>query len=406
MQSDEAESGSLRGLRKANERRVLDSLRSSGALSQAELARRVGLSRSTINTIVRSMESSGELEVRPGVNGRETLVALAGSSGAIIAIDLGHQRLHGALVAFDLELRVDEVAEIGREHDARTDAEAVAGLVDRLLARAQVSREDVSRVCVGLHAPFDATSRSISATGILGGWSGLDIELALSERLGLPVTVENDANFAALAEWTWGPARGADVLLYVKASNGIGAGIIIDGKVFGGSNGLAGELGHVVVDDRGALCNCGNRGCLSAVASGRAVLLELSNAGAPRGTLDDVIRDARAGDLACRRVLDESGRRTGMALAHAVKLLAPSTIVIGGELSWADGLLLEPLRDELDKNSLVTPSGPPDIKIGIRRTDLCILGGVAAELARRGDGFSDIPSWMLVTRGSRSTEVV
>lgn len=396
--------GSQSALRRSNERHLLAALRESGPMSQATAARAIGLSRSAVNSIVRSLEADGLVAVRPGATGRETEVALVAAGGALIAIDLGHQRLHGSVISFDTETRVDEVVDLGREHDAQADVSTVAALVERLLEASGVPRSSILRVCVGLHAPYESVSRTISPSAILPGWEGLDVEAVLSDRLQLPVVVDNDANFAALAEWTWGAGRGAREFLYVKSSNGIGSGLVLGGQVYRGGNGMAGELGHVVVDVRGALCNCGNRGCLSAVASGRALLLELAAAGAPRETLQQVIADARAGDLACRRILAEAGRHIGLGLAHAVKLIAPSTIVLGGELAAAGPLVFDSIRSELAANSLQTISGPPRLEQGILRGDMCILGCTASVLAEIGTGMSELPQWMLAPSGRRVKE--
>lgn len=377
-----------------------------GPTSQAAIARHTGLSRSAVNAIVRSLEEAGTVDIRPGATARETEVVLAGARGAMIAIDLGHQRLHGSIVDFVGEARFDEVIDLGREHEASSDVSTVDGLVNRLLERSGISREAVIRVCVGLHAPYESLTQTISPSGILPGWEGLNVEAVLGDRLGLPISVDNDANFAALAEWTWGAGRGTGDLLYVKSSNGIGSGIVLDGRVFRGANGMAGELGHVVVDDRGVLCNCGNRGCLSAVASGRALLLELAAAGAPRESLQEVIADARAGDLACRRILGEAGRYLGLGLAHAVKLIAPSTIVIGGELAAAGTLLFDSVRSQLSENTLQTISGMPRVEQGIRRGDMCILGCVATVLTETGAGYSELPAWLLSPSGHRVKEYI
>lgn len=399
-----AGSGSRSAVRRTNERHVLEALRASGPTSQAELARTVGLSRSAVNGIVRALEGDGLVEVLPGATARETRVVLRRPRGAVLAVDLGHQRLHGSLISFDDELRLDEVVDLGRDHDGNTDAARVAELVEGLIARSGLARERFRRVYVGLHAPYDSLSRTISSSGILTGWAGLDVESLLEERLGLPVTVDNDANFAALAEWTWGSARAASVMLYVKSSNGIGSGLVLDGKVFRGANGMAGELGHVVVDDRGALCNCGSRGCLSAVASGRALLADLAAAGAPRASLAEVISDAQSGDLACRRLLNEAGRYLGIALSHAVKLIAPSAIVVGGELGAAGQLVFESARAELQSSTLQATSGHPRLEQGLRRADMCILGCVASALEEQWMGLAELPGWLLTPSGHRVRE--
>jgi len=408
MAADEYDSpgGSQSALRRSNQRKILDVLRRTGPTSQAALARTCGLSRSAVNVIIRSLSADGLVAVTAGVNGRETEVALVTTTGAVLAIDLGHRRLHGVLFDFESKRRRDEVVDLGGSHEAQTDVEAVARLVDRLLDRGGVSRDDVLSVCVALHAPYESISHRISGSGIWPGWRGLDVEGTLRERLALPVIVDNDANLAALAEWTWGPGRGADELLYAKCANGIGSGLVLGGRIFGGSNGMAGELGHIVVDDREALCNCGNRGCLSAVASGRALRLKLAAAGEPKESLLEVITAARAGDPACRRLLGESGRAIGFALAHAVKLIAPSVIVIGGEMAAADTMLLDPMRSELEANLLDTVSGPPRLERGIRRADVSVLGCAARVLADAGSGVSELPAWMLTPAAQPAKERV
>jgi predicted NBD/HSP70 family sugar kinase len=326
------------------------------------------------------------------------------NQGALIAIDLGHQRIHGAIVSFDTRTRLDEVVDLARQHDAGSDVETVTALVTRLLERAGTAREDVMTVCVGLHAPFDARSGNISPSAILPGWEGYDVRSALSKQLQAEVVVDNDANFAALAEWTWGAGRGTNDFFYVKSSEGIGSGLVINGAVYSGGNGMAGEIGHIVVDDRGAICNCGNRGCLSAVASGRALLLQLRAAGNQQASLQEIIGGARAGDAACARVLGEAGRYIGTALAHVVKVMAPSTIAVGGELASAGPLVFDGMRAVLAENSLRTVSPPVTVREGVLRNDVCILGCVAHVLATRGSGISDIPEWLLHPVGHRKQE--
>ena len=153
-----------------------------------------------------------------------------------------------------------------------------------------------------------------------------------------PVLVDNDANFAALAEWTWGTGRGLDYFLYVSASKGVGGGLIIDGRVYRGGTGMAGDLGHLVVEPNGAMCYCGSRGCLPTLISERAILSALRASQTQKGSLDEVILSAQQGDPACQRVLAEAGRylddgqfppgSMGPKIESALRFLAD-----GGELA-------------------------------------------------------------------------
>ena len=395
-QTGDARRGSPAALRRMNVERVLETLRHSGTLSQAELARQAGLSRSAVNALVRSLVADGTVILSPGQNGRESAVSLAAASGTVVALDVGHQHVHAALFSFADGIRHDDAVDIVQTDDPTADIERIVELVHRLLASAATDAADVRGVCVALRTPYEAASRTVSGSGIWHRWRGFDIETALTTRLELPISIDNDSNLAALAEWTWGDAHGQDGLLYVNCSNGIGAGYILGGRVYGGTHGLASEFGHLVVDDRGALCNCGNGGCLNAVASARAIRLKLAAAGDPRASILDVIAAARAGNLPCRRLLGESGRAIGFALAHAVKLMDPSVIVVGGDLTASGPMLLEPMRAELSANVLETVAGPPEIRRGIQRSDVSLLGCVARVLAETGTGMSELAPWMLM----------
>lgn len=189
----------------------------------------------------------------------------------------------------------------------------------------------------------------------------------LGQRLGLAVTVENDANAAAWAEYRFGAGQGETRLLLVTLGTGIGGGMLFDGRLERGRHGLAGEFGHMIVVPQGRRCECGNRGCWEQYASGSVVVQEareLVRAGGPYTVelarrcagvperLDGpmVTAAARDGDSAAREVLAEVGRWLGLGLANLVAALDPGSIVVGGGLSAADDLLLGPVREALARH--------------------------------------------------------
>jgi predicted NBD/HSP70 family sugar kinase len=181
-----------------------------------------------------------------------------------------------------------------------------------------------------------------------------DPAVAFAERLGVPVVVDNDANLGALAEARWGAGRRAETLVYVKASTGIGAGLVIGGRVFRGSSGTAGEIGHFSVDDDGLVCRCGSRGCLEVHAGGRALIAQVAHAGAGISSVPELIAAARDGDLACTRVLADAGEKLGLALAAVLNILNPDRVVLGGELGAAGELVLASLRERLRRHALAS----------------------------------------------------
>ena len=387
--------GSQTGLRRANARRVVETLRREGPSSQALLARRSGLSRATVNNIVHSLVGEGVVRITDGPTGRESTVSLVAATGSLVALDVSHRLIRGSLVSFEQQSRFDELVDLGRDPEARADVAALTTVVERLLERSDAPREDILQVCVALRAPYDSIRGRAHPTSFLPALEEVDIKAALEQNLQLPVFVDNDANFSALAEWAWGAAGGADHFYYVESSESIGSGFVLHGYIYRGSNGAAGEIGHVVVDARGTLCTCGSRGCLAAVASGRAILLQLQAAGNPQPSVRAVIEGAHAGDPSCVCILGEAGQYLGQALSHVVRILAPSVVVIGGSLAAAGPLVINGVRAALDARSL--GGGAPQVRVavGMLRGDMCTLGCVVHVLMEHGGGISELPEWLL-----------
>ena len=169
----------------------------------------------------------------------------------------------------------------------------------------------------------------------VSAWDEFPLRKHLGERFGAPVALDNDANVGALGEARRGAGRGHRHLLYVNVGTGIGAGVILDGHIYRGAHGLAGEIGHITVERYGRLCACGKRGCLEAYASGRAI-------GGPA-----VTRAAAKGDDAGRAQLSEAARWLAAGIGAAVNALNPSAVIVGGGVSDAGELLLAPLRASL-----------------------------------------------------------
>lgn len=384
--------GSLPSLRQANERRVLEVLRVDGASSQAQIARRTGLSRATVSNITKMLQEDGLAIVRP-VNGRETAVSLTSGAGAVITVEVGLTHLRGMLVSFEMQTRTDATLHAEQMPGGFTNPDAVADLVDQLVTRSAVERKSISRVCVGMHAPIDILTGMISswAAAELPLWAGLPLQPVLEERLNLPVFVDKDANLAALAERTWGAGKDSSDFFYVTCGNGIGGALLINGNVYRGGNGLTGEIGHVVLDESGEICRCGSRGCLSTFVS-EPFLLRHLQASIPRDSLEQLIDSARAGDPACQRVLAEAGRYLGGALANAAKVIAPSVIAVGGRLAQGGPLLFESLR--LAVGNLQTTGHRVEIREAVVGADATLLGGVAFAGAELGEALSSIPDWM------------
>jgi predicted NBD/HSP70 family sugar kinase len=380
--------GSPASLRSANRQRVLDQLRTAGLVSQAEIARRTGLSRATVSNIVRELRDSDWITVRSSAGDatgheggrRRAGIALNQRAGLALALDFGHRHLRAAVADLGHTVLAEDHRALPADHGADDDLPLAADVVNELLAAVGAPRTAVIGAGMGLAGPVDPVTGEVRSPAILPGWVGVPARAAMSERLGVPVLVDNDANLGALGELTWGSGVGARHLLYVKAATGVGAGLILDGRLYRGSGGIAGEIGHVTVDDRGALCQCGDRGCLETMAGSEALLSLLRSSYGRDITVADAIARAAGGDSGCRRIIADAGRAIGVAVAAACNVLAPERVVVGGTLAAAGAILLAPMRDVVRRHAMHTISANAGIVAGALGERAEVLGALALVL--------------------------
>lgn len=375
---------------------VVGALRENGPSTRAEVARLTGLSRTTVSNVVAELLSLGvvvegrEGRARGAGAGRPgVLVVLNPRAGAAVGVDVGHRYLRVVVADLAHRLLAEEEGPLAAGHDA-SEALALAGrTVERLLAEAGVARGKVIGVGMALSGPVGRPTGEVRRSSVSPSWVGTRPAEDLGEVLGLPVLLDNGANLSALAESVWGAARGARDALHVAVSDGIGAGLILDGKVYRGASGVAGEIGHVTVDERGPMCGCGKRGCLEALASTSAVLGLLQPVLGPDLTIERTIGLALEGNAACRRVIGDAGRLVGVAVSHACNLLDPERVVVGGRLVEAGGVLLDPLREAVRREALHAAAETEVVagQLGLRAR---ALGGVALAL-RETDSFVAAP---------------
>jgi predicted NBD/HSP70 family sugar kinase len=383
------DTGSLGSLRELNRTRIVTELRRLGVASRAEIARRTGLSRSTVSTIVADLLDDGLVvnhqgdapgPQASGAGRPPTLITLAPSAGVAVGIDFGKRHLAVAVADLSHAVLAETWREMEDDYAAPAGLDAAADLVRKLLRKAGMPRERVLGVGLGLPGPIHSPSGTVGSATILPGWVGIRVADEMQARLSLPVQVENDANLGALAEHTWGAGQGCEHLAYLKVATGIGSGLIIAGRMFRGAGGTAGEIGHTILDETGDICRCGNRGCLETYAGAPAIVELLRRSLGEELTIEDVLERAVDGDAACRRAIADAGRHIGTALSNLCNVFNPQRIVVGGSIRAAGDVLLAPMRDAVRLHVIRTAAEDVEIVPGQLGDRAELLGAVAVVL--------------------------
>jgi glucokinase-like ROK family protein len=379
--------GSQSSLHRANLERVVRAVRLAGSLTQAEIARTTGLSAATVSNIVRELRDNGTVQVTSTSSGgrRARSVALSGDAGIVVGVDFGHSHLRVAVGNLAHQVLAEQSEPIDVDASASQGFDRAEQLVARLVESTGISPEKVLGVGLGVPGPIDVESGALGSTAILPGWSGINPRQELSDRLGVPVQVDNDANLGALGELVWGGGRGVKDLAYIKVASGVGAGLVIDGRIYRGPGGTAGEIGHITLDESGPVCRCGNRGCLETFTAARYVLELLRGSHGDGLTVPKMVQLAREGDPGCRRVIGDVGRHIGMGVASLCNLLNPSRVVLGGDLAEAGELVLGPIRESVSRYAIPSAAQRLSVVPGSLGARAEVLGALALVLSEMGD---------------------
>ncbi len=393
MASERRTPGSQTSLREANRARIVDAIKKHGGLTQVELAGITGLSPATVSNIVKELSASGVLHTSPTTQSgrRAQHVTLAHALGLIVGVHFSTRHMRIALADVAHTIVAEHHLPLAKDHRADNELDRTTLLIADMLQTLQASMSEVLAVGIAIPAPLDRRTGTTARSGILRGWDGIPVAEVMERRLNRPVFVDNAANLGALAELRLGAARGKSDAIYIDIGDGIGAGLIINGQVYRGHNGSAGEFGHITIVENGPVCRCGNRGCLEAIAGGYAILDGLKPT---HGNLklNDIVTKAMGGDAGATRALAEAGRHIGVAAANLSNLFDPERLVVGGELSRAGEILLGPIRHAMERSVIVGDSATPDVVQGQLGARAGTLGAVAYAIDQVAIGGKDTVS--------------
>ncbi|MFF0791629.1 ROK family transcriptional regulator [Streptomyces spiralis] len=374
-------------VRRTHEDRVLRALQENGAMSRGEIARVVGLSRTTLSEITGSLLQRGAIVVvdtdasrREGSGRPAERLALDPASAQFMGVDFGHRRVHVVIADASHEVMASGSVRYDDKASWPTRTELALGLVDRLSAEAGVHFGALQGIGIGVPGPYPAPDaawpRAVSGTTVLRpAPDGVDV--AFAERFDAPVIVDNNTRLAALAEAISGADSVAD-LVYVRLSDGVGGGLVVGGQLVTGSAGLAGELGHVTVEPAGRPCRCGKRGCLETVASVPGILAACWEFGLRLENLQDLAAAVAGAHPVADRVLREAAAALGRVVGAATMTLNPVKVVIGGEITRLAPVIVEQVAATLAGELFPIVSAGPVVEAARLSDDDGALGALAA----------------------------
>ncbi|MEV5822361.1 ROK family protein [Micromonospora haikouensis] len=352
--------------------RLLRLLRDEGAVSRAELGDRLEMPRPRLLAELERLVDLGyvaEAGLAASRGGRRSTLVELNPQLRFAAVDLGASSI-------DVEVvngRLEPVAAYAEPADIRNGPKVTLQRVNELLHKFRVdgAYERLHAVGIGVPGPVSFRDGVPVSPPIMPGWDRFPVRELLTREHGCPAVVDNDVNIMAIGERHGGVAHSVDDFLFVKIGTGVGCGIYLSGEVYRGTDGCAGDIGHIQVDTHGPTCSCGNAGCLEALFSGAALARD-ANAAARNGsspalaerlstrgavTAEDVAEGAIEGDVVCIQLIRDGGRRIGGVLAGLVSFTNPSMIVIGGGLARLGHILLAEIRSVVYRRSLPLATG-------------------------------------------------
>ncbi len=340
----------------------------------------------------------------------------------ILGVDIGGTKSAVALGNREGEI-IDRRSELTLplERSPQEALNSLTKIAKEMLKENKIEFDQLEGVGVSCGGPLDTKTGTIFAPPNLPGWVAVPVKQILEESFKIPVIVENDANATALAEWIFGAGRGARNVVFLTMGTGIGGGLILDGKLYRGTNDLAGEMGHQTLLMNGPLCGCGKRGCLEALASGPAIarlaresmmygrhkrVVVLAGGNPEDITAKHVVDAAKEGDHFAIQILEEAGTYMGLGIANLIQILNPEIVIIGTIAVHAGDLVMNPIRSAVEefawKRSLEVCSIVP-AELGDRSQDLAAIA-LVIEATNPGHKFTSSPVPLFQVRSEHLEE--
>lgn len=393
---------------------VLNLIRDRGTITRAELMETTHLSATTISALVNVLIDSEFIhEAGIGVSsgGRRPMVLQFNYNARyLLGVDMGNTHVTAVLMNLAGQVMDSQTRHFDVMNRVSEAIELIRSVIFQLITHNGIHIEDLLGLGWTVPAPLVDDQTGEFITYYMPAWRGVLPALKLQPYFpDLPIFMENDANAAAVAEKWWGSGRGADNLVYIKLGTGIGAGLVINGEIYRGFSGTAGEIGHTTIEANGRLCRCGNHGCMESYIGLPGIMLD-ARAGLvndPRWAdiLDqinvrNVIQEARDGNPVCRQVIVNAGRYLGIGIANLLNIFNPGLVILGGELVAAGEILLHAVQESVKERTIPFDSHIEKIIVGELGSDAVAIGAATIVLQKALD-----PARLYQTLRRKPTEI-
>ncbi|KAJ57034.1 ROK family transcriptional regulator [Actibacterium mucosum KCTC 23349] len=366
---------------------VLDAIRESSGIARIDVARNTGISQATVTTITAEMLRDGLIETvntsganKDSARGRPRVdLKLRGNAHIVAGVKLANTTMSVVILDFEGNLLAEHAPTLEDSvYAPQALADTLRGVLADACALANIALDDLSAVGLGMAGIVDAPRGFVYWSPSLNG-RNVDLQPVLEKELGVPFFIDNDANLVAMAEQYFGEGRGVKDFLVVTVESGVGMGIVINNKLFRGTRGCGAEFGHTKVQLDGALCRCGQRGCLEAYVADYALLREASVASGRRQqiTIPELLESAREGDEMSKSIVTRASRMFAMGLANLANIFDPELIILSGERMQMDHLYANDVIDRIREATIQIDMPPPRVVIH-KWGDLMWARGAAA----------------------------
>lgn len=388
--------GSFQLMKSLNRSVILTIIREKGPISRAEIAKVTRLTPPTVSNFVKELLQTGiiiEQSLGESSGGRKpTMLTLNSSMFHVIGLDVGSHHLKAALTNINGKIIRKEIIPIPAGVTKEALLTLMTDSINQIKREAGVIEENIIGIGVAMHGIVDVDKgRSVFAPNLQ--LQDIPIKEYLEDHFQMLVKIENDARAMSLGEQWFGNGAGVDSLVCINVGRGVGAGMIINGKLFHGQNFISGEIGHMVIDINGPKCTCGNYGCLQTFTSGPAIAEKaiselklgqqslLAEGDLAKISGESIYEAAVAGDVFSRNILAQAGRYLGIGVTNLIHIVNPKRIIIGGGVSAAGSFLLDSLKETIKQRALTTPAKETEIVLSKFGEDASVMGAVALILA-------------------------